>query len=143
MKISLENLKKIIEEELQFVIDESIKKKIEDAIPTIMKNDVATKIYKVARKGVQKRQISLNDFFSVAKGLERAIATKDKDFAEKAVSQNTALKKLGLDVIIGDITNKVPDNSISGTSGGSYPKSLSGDSVDFGKTYGAKLVLSL
>ena len=143
MNISLENLKKIIEEEIQFVIDENIKKKINDSIPTIMKNDVATKIYKVARKGVQRKQISLNDLYNVARGLERAIVTKNKDFAEKAVSQNTALKKLGLDIVIGDITNKVRDNSRSGTSGGSYHKSLTGNKVDYGQTYWAKLVFSL
>ena len=85
-------------------------------------------------------KISINDFIGVTNGLKAAIETGDKEFAEKAVANNGALQKLGLDIVIGDITQQVDD--ISRYAGKENPD-FTGEKEDKGTTWGAKLVFSI
>jgi len=126
MKITKKILERIIREELEAYLLEDVTQIVKDSLPAIVTNKVAFKIYKMAKRGVQKKQISYNDFVELSAGLSMAIETGDKEAAETAVSNNSALKKMGLDVVIGDVTQK------------GYPSMDPG-----GTTWGAKLVLTI
>jgi len=143
MKIKLKILEDIIKEEISKVLKESeIQKQLKAALPTVLQNDTAKKIFNVTKKAVQDKKISVNDFLSVAKGLTYAVKS-GADVANIAVNDPTALQKAGLDIIIGDITTNVDDFSRSGSSRTQYSDYATGGERDFGKTYGVQLKLTL
>jgi hypothetical protein len=111
---------------------------IKSKLPDIINNDVATKIFNIAKKGVQNKQISLNDLLNVTNGLSSAIKTGDKNLANKAVAQNTSLKRLGLDVVIGDISQSIDDPAVQ-----NLPHSITGDKIKGPAVFGGKLVLAI
>tara|TARA_Y100000004_G_scaffold166178_1_gene197697 strand:- start:103 stop:537 length:435 start_codon:yes stop_codon:yes gene_type:complete len=132
----------IIKEELRSTLlerQESIVDKIKLQVPPILKNKVATQLYKVAKKGVYDKKISLNDLFALTSGLSTAVKTGKIEHAENAIKLNSGLKKLGLDVVLGDITQKVDDLGAAGRSPIGYDDRLTGGEQGFGKTYGAQL----
>ena len=143
MKIKLKILEDIIKEEISKVLKESeIQKQLKTALPTILKNKTATKIFKVTKQAVQNKKISVNDFLNVTKGLTYAVKS-GRGFADIAVNNPTALQKAGLDIIIGDITTNVNDLSRYGSSRTQYSDYATGGERDFGKTYGVQLKLTL
>lgn len=118
---------------------ESIVDKVKLQVPTILKNKVATQLYKVAKQGVYDKKISLNDLFTLTSGLSTAVKTGELEYAENAIESNTGLKKLGLDIMFGDITQGVSDPSSLGRSPIGYDERIAGKEQGFGRTYGAQL----
>ena len=98
------------------------------------------KIFDVAVGGVRDKKISISDLIDVSKGLNTAVRTGNKEFAEKAVANNNALKKLGLDVVIGDISDSYDDPT---RLAGKPIERFAGKKKKFSPVYGAKVVLSL
>jgi len=134
-------LKTIIKEEVNNILfEKNIKDKILSKLPDILNNDVAKKIFDVAVGGVRDKKISISDLIDVSKGLNTAVRTGNKEFAEKAVANNNALKKLGLDVVIGDISDSYDDPT---RLAGKPIERFAGKKKKFSPVYGAKVVLSL
>ena len=137
MKISKKKLRNIIKEEVDSVLFENeIQRKLKSALPTILRNDTAAKIFNVTKKAATDKQISVNDLLNVSKGLYNAVKSGKKS-ADIAVKDPSALKKLGLDIIIGDITQDISGPRIP------LSKNITGDRKDYGRTYGATLRLTL
>ena len=122
------------------LFEQDIKDKILNKLPDILNNDVAKKIFDVAVSGVREKKISISDLIDVGKGLNTAVRTGNKEFAEKAVANNNALKKLGLDVVIGDIGDSYDDPT---RLAGKPIERFAGKKKKFSPVYGAKVVLSL
>lgn len=147
MKITKENLEKIIKEELENVLLENeLVNKLRYHTPKIAKNPVAKKTFKIAKTALKQKKISVRDFLSLSSGLYHAI--KDgQDEASFAIKNPGGLaglmKKANLDVEIGDITKNVSDPSIAGKSGTSYDDRVTGGKVDFGNVYGVNFKISL
>ena len=143
MKITQKILEDIIKEEINNVLKEvDINKQLKAALPTVLQNDTAKQIFNVTKKAAQDRKVSVNDLLSVTKGLTQAIKNGE-DMANIAVNDPTALKKAGLDIIMGDITQNVKDTSRAGRSSTEYSGFLTGKEQEFGRTYGVQLRLSL
>ena len=119
-----------------------INKQLKAALPTVLQNDTAKQIFNVTKKATQDRKVSVNDLLSVTKGLTQAIKNGE-DMANIAVNDPTALKKAGLDIIMGDITQNIKDTSRVGRSNTEYPDFLTGKEQEFGRTYGVQLRLSI
>jgi len=139
-------IKKIIKEEVENIIQEQSNNKLiqnmkDIFVPKIAMDPIATKIFKLTYKGFKDKKISINDFYGVTSALYTAIDTGNKEFAHKALSQNNALKKLGIDIEIGDITQKVGDPSRA--SNMPLPDKLKDSQIDFGKTYGINFKLNI
>ena len=142
MKITKKILENIIKEEINNVLKEvDVKKQLKAALPTVLQNDTAKKIFNVTKKAVQDNKVSVNDLLSVTKGLTQAIKNGE-DMANIAVNDPTALQKAGLDIVIGDITQNVADLSAAGRSSEGYSDYLTGGEKKPGKVYGAQLRLS-
>jgi len=137
VKITRKKLLQVIKEEVDSVLLENeMQKKLKAILPTILKNDTAKKIYSVTRKAAINKQISVNDLLSVVKGLHSAVKSGKKS-ADIAVKNPNILKKLGLDVVIGDITQNISDPKVP------LLKSIAGAKERRGRTYGATLRLAL
>ena len=143
MKIS--TIKQIIEQEVVKVIQEqkkknnNITKNLKDLfLPKIAQDPIATKIFKLTYKGFKDKKISVSELYNVSNALYVSLNTGDKQFARKTLTHNNALKRLGIDVEIGDITKTINDPAMS-----RVPDNLKGPQVDFGKTYGIQFTLSI
>ena len=143
MKITKKILENIIKEEISKILKKSeIQKQLKAALPTVLQNDTAKQIFNVTKKAAQDRKVSVNDLLSVTKGLAYAIKSGD-DMANIAVKDPSALQKVGLDIIVGDITQNVDDLGIGGRTRTQYSDYLGGEEQNFGKTYGVQLRLSI
>ena len=143
MKITQKILENIVKEEISKVLKESdIQKQLKAALPTVLQNDTAKQIFKVTKKAAQNKQVSVNDFLSVTKGLAYAVKSGN-DMANIAVKDPNALKKAGLDIVVGDITQNIKDYSSAGRTSARYSDYLTGGEQDLGRTYGVQLRLSL
>ena len=82
------------------------------------------------------------------KGLEQAIKNGE-DAANIAVNDPTALQKLGLDIIVGDITQNISEPTDSLKKGRYAIDDMHNQGAvgygafDYGKTYGVQLKISL
>tara|TARA_B100001175_G_C19121138_1_gene454357 strand:- start:103 stop:534 length:432 start_codon:yes stop_codon:yes gene_type:complete len=143
MKITQKILENIVKEEISKVLKESdIQKQLKAALPTVLQNDTAKQIFKVTKRAAQNKQVSVNDFLSVTKGLAYAVKSGD-DMANIAVKDPSALQNAGLDIVVGDITQNIEDLGIGGRTSTEYSDYLTGGQQSFGKTYGVQLRLSL
>ena len=124
---------KIIKEELaKLLIENQLIGQLKAALPTVLQNDTAKKIFNVTKKAVQDNKVSVNDLLSVTKGLTHAVKNGEQ-MANIAVSDPTALQKAGLDIVIGDITQNVADLSAAGRSSEGYSDYLTGGERKPGK----------
>ena len=143
MKIS--TVKQIIKQEIIKVIQEQNKqnndmaKNLKDLfLPKIAQDPVATKIFKLTYKGLKNKKISVSELYNVSNALYISLNTGNKEFARKTLTHNNALKKLGIDVEIGDITQNISDPTMQ-----KLPDELKGPQIDFGKTYGVQFTLNI
>lgn len=149
MKITRKILENIIKEEIMNVLYEGkVEDKLKSALPTILQNDTAKKIFDITKSAVKDKKVSVNDFISVTKGLEQAVKNGE-DAANIAVNDPTALQKAGLDIFIGDITQNLSAPTDSLKKGRAAIDDMHNQGAvghgafDYGRTYGIQLRISL